>query len=327
MNVLVAVRHPVEAWTLPADQVARLRARFPHITFQHSTSRETDLALAPEADVCFVLGISEQAIRAAGRLRWVQCSAHAVQHLALPLLQARGVVVTNARGVQSIPIAEHVLAGLLALARGLPRSWRDQQRHEWRPNDYVGEAMPWLVHGRTMGVIGVGSIGMVIATRARALGMRVIGMRRSPERGVPDGFDEVVGPDRLEWVLRTSDVLVLAAPHTAATDQLLDRAALGAMRQGSVLVNVARGQLVDEQALVEALQQGHLRGAVLDVTTKEPLPADHPLWTAPNVVLTPHTAGFRADHFDAVIELFAENLVRFERGAPLVNVVDPDAGY
>ena len=99
------------------------------------------------------------------------------------------------------------------------------------------------------------------------------------------------------------------------------------MREGSVLVNVARGQLVDEQALVEALQQGHLRGVVLDVTTQEPLPADHPLWTAPNVVLTPHTAGFRADHFDAVIELFSENLTRFERGVPLMNVVDPDAGY
>jgi phosphoglycerate dehydrogenase-like enzyme len=157
--------------------------------------------------------------------------------------------------------------------------------------------------------------------------MRVLGVRREPERGAPDGVDTVVGLDRLPWVLAESDVLVLAAPHTPDTDRLLDRAAIAAMRRGSVLVNVARGQLVDEDALVEALLRGHLRGAVLDVTTKEPLPADHPLWTAPNVLLTPHTAGFRADHFDAVIELFADNLARFERGAPLVNVVDPVAGY
>ncbi len=327
MRVLIAVHHRVDAWTIPLTRVEELRGRFPHITFLHSTTRETDIELAPDADAAFAIALSREAIARATRLRWLHCSGHAVGHFPLADLTARGVIVTNSRGIQSVPIAEHVMACLLALARRLPQTLRDQQDRTWRPNALTGEASPWLIAERTIGIIGVGTLGEAIAVRAKAFGMRVIGMRRNPARGVPAGFDEVVGaPDR-DRLLGESDVIVIAAPLTPETNRLLDAASIAKMKPGAILINIARGQLVDEAALAEALESGRLGGAALDVFTTEPLPTDSPFWAMPNVVVTPHNSGFRTGHFDAVIDLFAENLKRFERGVELLNVVDLTVGY
>jgi phosphoglycerate dehydrogenase-like enzyme len=178
-----------------------------------------------------------------------------------------------------------------------------------------------------MGVIGLGTIGEAVATRAAALGMRVVGVRRRPELGAPPAVDEVVGPHRVANVMASSDVLVLAAPWTSATSRLVDAVALANMKRGSVLINVARGQLVDEDALAAAVSRGHLAGAALDVFNQEPLPSTSPLWALPNVILTPHTSGFRADHWDAVVELFETQIGRFRTGRPLLNTVDLEAGY
>ena len=327
MRVLIAVHHRVDAWTIPLARVEQLRGRFPHITFLHSPTRDTDIELAPEADAAFAIALSKEAIARATRLRWLHCSGHAVGHFPLAELAARGVVVTNSRGIQSVPIAEHVMACLLALARRLPQTLRDQQDRMWRPNVLTGEASPWLIAERTIGIIGVGSIGEAIAVRAKAFGMRVIGMRRNPARGVPAGFDEVVGAAGRDRLLGESDVIVIAAPLTPETNRLLDAASIATMKPGAILINVARGQLVDEAALAEALESGRLGGAALDVFTTEPLPPDSPFWALPNVVVTPHNSGFRTGHFDAVIDLFAENLKRFERAVDLLNVVDLTVGY
>ena len=327
MRVLIAVHHRVDAWTIPLARVEQLRGRFPHITFLHSPTRDTDIELAPEADAAFAIALSKEAIARATRLRWLHCSGHAVGHFPLAELAARGVVVTNSRGIQSVPIAEHVMACLLALARRLPQTLRDQQDRMWRPNVLTGEASPWLIAERTIGIIGVGSIGEAIAVRAKAFGMRVVGMRRNPARGVPAGFDEVVGAAGRDRLLGESDVIVIAAPLTPETNRLLDAASIATMKPGAILINVARGQLVDEAALAEALESGRLGGAALDVFTTEPLPPDSPFWALPNVVVTPHNSGFRTGHFDAVIDLFAENLKRFERAVDLLNVVDLTVGY
>ena len=327
MNVLVAIHHRVDAWTIPATHVEQLRTRFPHITFVHSTTRESDIELAVDADVAFAIVLSKEAVARASRLQWLHCSGHAVGHFPLADLAARGIVVTNSRGIQAVPIAEHVMACLLALARKLPETMRDQQQCVWRPNVYVGEASPWLLAGRTIGLIGVGTIGEAIAARARAFGMRVVGMRRNPARGIPAGFDEVVGPAQRNRLLAAADVVVLAAPLTAETHRLLDAAAIAAMKPGAIVVNVARGQLIDEGALAEALEAGRLGGAVLDVFSSEPLAADSPFWSLPNVIVTPHNSGFRTGHFEAVIDLFSENLKRFERGVELLNRVDLETGY
>jgi phosphoglycerate dehydrogenase-like enzyme len=173
----------------------------------------------------------------------------------------------------------------------------------------------------------MGTLGQAIAVRAKAFGMRVIGMRRNPERGAPEGVDQVIARADLDRMLEASDVIVLAAPWTPGTNQILDAAAIAKMKPGAVVINAARGQLLDESALASALTEGTLGGAVLDVFTTEPLPPDSPFWSMPNVIITPHTSGFRTDHFDAVIDLFSENLRRFERGEALLNVVDLEAGY
>ena len=327
MHVMIAIHHRVQAWTIQPAHVTELRRRFPRITFLHSTTRGLDLELAETADIAFALALSKEAVARAVRLQWVHCSAHAVGHFPLADLGARGITVTNSRGVQAIPIAEHVIAGLLALARRLPRTVHDQHERLWRPNELIGDASPWVLHGRTLGLIGVGTIGEAIAVRAKAFGMHVIGLRRQPHRGCPAGFDEVGGPTDMDRLLALADIIVVAAPLTAETNLLLDADAISKIKQGAVVVNIARGQLVDEEALARALAEGRLGGAVLDVFTTEPLPSDSPFWSAPNVIITPHNAGFRADHFDAVIDLFSENLKRFERGVELLNVVDLKAGY
>ena len=327
MNVLIAIHHRVVAWTIPPGHVDELRTRFPHITFLYSRDRESDAAHAPDADVAFALGLAKDAAARATRLRWLHCSGHAVGQFPLADLAARGVIVTNSRGIQSTPIAEHVMGCLLALARRLPATLRHQEQRAWLPNDLTGAASPWLIGGKTIGVIGLGSIGQAIAVRAKAFGMRVIGMRRNPGRGVPAAVDQVIGRADLDGLLEAADVVVLAAPLTPGTDRILDAAAIAKMKRGAVVINVSRGQLIDESALARALDAGTLGGAVLDVFTTEPLPPGSPLWSMPNVIVTPHTAGFRTDHFDAVIDLFSENLRRFERGVDLLNVVDLEAGY
>ena len=325
--VLIALHHRVDAWTIPVAHVEQLRTRFPHITFLHSTTRDGDSELAAGADAAFALALGKEAIARATQLRWVHCSGHAVGHFPLADLAARGIVVTNSRGIQAVPIAEHVMACLLALARKLPQTLRDQQERAWRPNALTGEASPWLLAGRTMGIIGLGTLGEAIAVRAKAFGMRVVGMRRHPGRGAPNGVDDVVGQADRDRLLAISDVIVVAAPLTAETQRLLDSAAIARMKAGAIVINIARGQLVDEAAIAEALESGHLGGAALDVFTTEPLPSDSPFWTLPNVIVTPHNSGFRAGHFDAVVDLFTENLKRFERGVELLNVVDVQRGY
>lgn len=327
MRVLIAIHHRVQAWTIDADHVEQLRRRFPHVTFLHSTTREADVELADTADAAFALNLSKEAIARATALKWVHCSGHAVGHFPLSELAARGILVTNSRGVQAVPIAEHVMACLLALARRLPETLRDQQQSQWRPNELLGDASPWLLSGRTVGILGVGTIGQAVAARAHAFGMRVVGMRRNTARDTPEGFDLILGPADKDRLLDLADVVVLAAPLTDETMLLLDANALARMKPGAIVINVARGQLVDENALADAIEAGRLGGAALDVFTTEPLPPQSRLWSLPNVIVTPHNSGFRAGHFDAVVDLFTENLTRFEHGLELLNVVDVRTGY
>jgi phosphoglycerate dehydrogenase-like enzyme len=183
------------------------------------------------------------------------------------------------------------------------------------------------VAGTTMVVIGLGGIGSALADRAAAFGIQVLGVRHDPAKGGPASVAEVVGAADLHAVLPRADWVVVAAPSTAETQSLIGQAALAAMKPSAVLVNVARGSLVDEQALIAALQDGRIAAAALDVTRTEPLPADDPLWDAPNLYLSPHTSGTAADYSDRLVDLFAENLARFCRGETLRNLVDPDLGY
>jgi phosphoglycerate dehydrogenase-like enzyme len=269
----------------------------------------------------------------APHLTWVHSATSGVERALTPAARSRDVLVTNARGVFSRPIAEHVLLMILAVSRHLPELLELQRERTWQPLE--GRELREL----TIGIVGYGSLGRSVASLASAFGARVIALRRRPDGGVPagvdddDGFpfeprvDRVVGPDRLHELLAESDIVVLAAPLTPETEGMIDEAAIGAMKRDAWLINVARGRLVDDTALVRALRDNRIGGAALDTFRDEPLPPGSAYWELPNVILTPHTAWSSARVLDRSIDLFCDNLVRFSRGEPLRNVVDPAAGY
>jgi phosphoglycerate dehydrogenase-like enzyme len=268
----------------------------------------------------------------APRLAWVHSASAGVERALTPTARERGVVITNARGVFSRPIAEYVLMMILAISRRLPQLLELQRERTWQPLE--GSELRDL----TIGIVGLGSIGRAVAALASAFGCRVVAVRRRGEAGGParggdvDGLrdvepDELLGPEGLPALLAQSDFVVLAAPLTPETEGMIDDAALAAMKRGSWLVNIARGRLIDERALLRALREGRIGGAVLDTFAEEPLPPDSPFYDLPNVIVTPHTSWSSSRVLDRSVELFCDNLRRFAAGEPLLNVVDPDAGY
>ncbi len=327
MKVLVYISWPVKAWSIRDEDVATLRGRFPGVTFVHETALDAAGRALEDADVAFTPFLKPEMIPAARRLRWVHSSAAAVEGL-LPLaaLASHGITVTNSRGVQAIPIAEHVMGGLLVLSRRFDRTLAAQRERRWIQNELSGD-WPWLLHGQSMTIVGLGTIGLEVAKRAHAFGMRVTGVRRRVDQPCPDVVDRIVTPDRLGEALDGCDVLVLSAPGVSSTQRMIGAKEIARLSRGAILVNVARAQIVDDTAMRDALASGHLGGAVLDVFEREPLEADSPLWSLPNVVITPHSSGFRESHWTDVVDLFTDNVRRFQRGEPLRNVVNPEAGY
>lgn len=328
-RILIQINWPVKAWCIPDAHVDALRTRFPDVDFVHTRTLDDAARVIPGVDIAFTPFLTAAMVAAADRLRWVHSSAAAVEGLLpLPDLAAREIVVTNSRGVQAVAMAEQVIGGLLAVSRKIDRTLAAQREHRWMQNDLSTDSnWPWVLHGRRMTVVGLGTIGLEVAKRAHAFGMKITGVRRRTDQPRPEFLDRVVTPDRLDDALRDADVIVLSAPGVAATRRMIAEPQIALLAPGAVIVNVARGQIIDEPALIRALESGRLGGAVLDVFDQEPLPADSPLWDIPNVVITPHSSGFRADHWDDVIDLFADNLRRYERGERLMNTVDPRAGY
>ncbi|MGW0829271.1 D-2-hydroxyacid dehydrogenase [Streptomyces prunicolor] len=252
---------------------------------------------------------------------WVHVAAAGVDSLLFPaLVDHPDVVLTNSRGVYDRAIAEYVLGLILALAKDFPGSWEHQRRREWRPRDSV------RIGGRTALVWGTGPIGRAVARMLRAVGMRVCGAGRTARADDPD-FGTVHEGANLRGALADADYVILAAPLTPATRCMVDASVLGAMKPGARLVNVGRGGLVDEEALVKHLADGRLAGAALDVFAQEPLPAVSPLWDMPGVIVSPHTAGEVTGWRAELADLFLENLTRRAEGRPLRNVVDKAKGY
>jgi phosphoglycerate dehydrogenase-like enzyme len=327
MKVLISIQQPVTQWQIPAEGVETLRKRFPHVQFIHATSAEERAAGLPLCDAAYTWILKDHELAQAPKLRWLHTSAVAVETLCLPVLFARDVVVSNTRGVQAVPIAEHVMAVTLALAKQIAFVIENQQQARWAQNEFVGTRLPWLLKGRTLGLIGVGTIGSEIAKRAEVFGMRVIALRRRPAYGTIGHVERVYGKADLDDFLAQCHVLVICAPLTPDTHLLMGEKQFAQLPKGAVVVNVGRAKIIDTDALIAALHSGHLAGASLDVFPHEPLPPEHPLWTTPNVILTPHTSGFRQGHWDEVVELFGDNLDRFLRNEPLKFRVEPELGY
>jgi phosphoglycerate dehydrogenase-like enzyme len=236
------------------------------------------------------------------------------------------VVVSSSRGVHSPAIAEHAVALFLALRRQLHTSVKRQIAREWAQVELSTIPVPPLADTELL-VVGLGTIGERVATMALGMGMRVAAVRRHVDAPAPAGLATVAGPDALPEMLTRADVVVLALPTTDETRALIGAAELARMKSSAILVNVARGKLVDEDALADALERGQLGAAGLDAFRVEPLPAGHRLWSLPNVLITPHSASFAGDYWTPVVDLFLENVARFRRGDPLINVVDKTRGY
>jgi phosphoglycerate dehydrogenase-like enzyme len=277
----------------------------------------------------------------APNLTWVHSATSGVERALTRSALERGVVVTNARGVFSRPIAEYVVMMILAVSRRLPQLLELQRERTWQPLEGAE------LRDVTVGIVGLGSIGRAVGALATAFGCRVVAVRRrtdgagdagsvatAPASGVDSGhaigevmLDRVGGPDSLPELLAESDFIVLAAPLTAETEDMINDESLALVKPGAWLINVARGRLVDERALLRALRDGPLGGAVLDTFRDEPLPPMSSFYDLPNVIVTPHTAWSSGRVLDRSVELFCDNLRRFAAGQPLLNVVDPAAGY
>lgn len=275
------------------------------------------LELVADADVLYDVDrpLAARLPELAPRLRWIQFTSSGVG----PFVLAHGLdrpdlLLTNAAGIHAVPLAEHVLLSLLYFWKDVPARRRDQRDHVWER--YAGREL----RGATVLVVGMGAVGQEVARTCRAIGLRVIGMRRSPVADPASVHaDAVVPPQRLLETLPEADAVVLIAPHTPETERMIDARALAAMKPGAVLVNIARGALVDEPALVAALRSGHLSGAALDVAAVEPLPGDSPLWDLPNVFVTAHSASTVDKENERLTDLFCDNLRRYLDGAPLRN--------
>jgi phosphoglycerate dehydrogenase-like enzyme len=328
MNVVVAVISPAASWVMPRHFVDQLRRDFPQHTFLDAWDRDTLRRLLPEADVAFTPFIDPDVFPAAARLRWVQSPAVGVGSLMFPELLASRVVITSARGIRARAIAEHVLGVTIALARQLPLAVRAQAAHRWAQDELEGPAAaPRTLRGQRMGIVGLGAIGLELVKIAAPFGFRISAIRRRATEPPPEGVEDLWPPARLHDLLAHSDVVVLAVPHTPETKRLIGRGELDRVKRGALLVNIARGKLVDDEAVIEALRDGRLGGAALDVFSREPLEPSSPYWDLPNVIVTPHTSGAMQDYWTPLVALFSENLRHFEKGEPLMNVVDKVAGY
>jgi phosphoglycerate dehydrogenase-like enzyme len=327
VTILVSIEQEVAAWQVPAGHVDRIRQALPQHDIRYATSPEARAEALRDCECLFTWILGPDELAQAPRLRWVHSSAVAVGTLCLAALAERGIAVTNSRGIQATPIAEHVLALMLAMTRRLPLALARQREARWAQHEFEGPMRPLTLRGRCLGIVGLGSIGSEVARLGAALGMDVVAVRRDPTRAVPAGVRAVWGPEDLDRLLAASDIVVVATPLTGETAALFDATRVSRMRRGARLINIARGPLVDGAALAAALRSGHLAGAALDVVEREPLPADDPLWTAPNLIITPHTSGYRPDHWDDVVALFVDNVRRWDAGQPLVWPVDPVRGY
>lgn len=282
-----------------------------------------------DAEVYFGFGIPRPLFLQARRLRWVHSAAAGVGSALYPEMAASDVQLTNSAGVHAVPIAEYVVAGVLHFFRGLDVAAAQQRQRRWDKQFYVTEDSPIreVTDARVL-IIGAGGIGTEVATRLSALGARCVGIRRRPERGAPPGFERVAGPDALDGELPLADVVVISAPLTGESRGLMNEARLTFLRKGTILVNVARGALVDEDALAARLRAGALRGAVLDVFRHEPLASDSPLWELESALLTPHISPVSPGKFwPRALDVFCDNWGRYVRGEPLRNQVDKQAGY
>lgn len=322
-------------------QLDKLRAVSSRLIVTQETARSSDdvtRSLNQDVEVLYAIHPPTTLEDAPG-LKWLQLHTAGADHIIDTPVWNSDVIITSASGIHVTAIGEYVLAQMLALSRRLPRMIDCQRRAEWpsgRWNKFVGREL----RGSTVGVIGYGSIGREVARLASSFGVRVLAVKRSPKKRADSGFtlpgagdldgtipEAFYAPEQLRTVLAQSDYVVLAVPSTDKTVKMIGETELRAMPDHAYLINIARGDIIDQEALIRALREGWIGGAGLDVFDPEPLPEDSPLWDFENVIISPHVSGFTPRYDDYATDLFSENLRRYLAGEPLLNRVDRQRGY
>ena len=315
-----------EPQLLPRPRFAADHTGYPHERAEHDEQRW--LSLLAEAEVLFDFDRShlEDLPERAPSLRWIQATSAGIGQLVARHRYPERMpetVFTTARGVHAIPLAEYSLMSILVFRRKFPEMLVDQEQRRWEPFASTD------LRGRTLAVVGMGSIGREVARVASAFGMRNTGVRRSAADIEPASLhlEALYTFDELHDALRGAEHLILAVPHTPETEGMIGEAELALLAPGAIVVNVARGAVVDEAALIKALESGHVAGAALDVFEEEPLPPDSPFWAMPNVFVCSHSAGTSDRENERIMDIFCENLRRYLVGEPLLNVLDTDKMY
>jgi len=326
---------------LSEGNLETLRAVSPLIEVRQVTCREAAEMepLLGDVEILYTYQFPFDPAQVAPRLRWIQLSSAGVDHLLDSPVMKSDVIITTTSGIHAIPIAEYVIGMMLALARRLPLLLDYQRRSEWPSRRWeilLGEEL----RGKTVGIVGYGSIGREVARLARAFGMRVLATKRRvkitrdlgywlPGVGDPEGelLERLYPVSNLREMLSLCDFVVVTVPLTPETHHLIGEKEFKAMKNSAYLINISRGAVIDEKALIEALKKGHIAGAALDVFEQEPLPPESPLWKLPNVILSPHISAATPSYNDRATALFAENLRRYLAGEELLNVVDKRIGY
>jgi D-2-hydroxyacid dehydrogenase (NADP+) len=329
-KLVICVWHPLSLWNPPPEMAARIRSRWPEMGVVHLPNYDGLERELPDTDIFVGYSLRAQQFAASQKLKWIHATAAAVGQLMYPELRASGIEVTNARGVHRVPMAEHILGTLIALARRFPDCIRYQQQRRWAQQelwDGVPAALrPRELRGQTILFIGFGTIGREVAKIAQPLGVRIWAVTRSGK--ADNGLAERVFPaTKLHETLPQADFVILAAPETPETKRMMGGREFALMKPSAYFVNVARGTLVDEPALIQALEQRKIAGAALDVTSQEPLPPENPLWKADNLFITPHMSAVSEHLWDRQTDLLIENLERWFGGRELLNRVDLARGY
>jgi phosphoglycerate dehydrogenase-like enzyme len=326
-KLVICVWHPFSYWRPQPIMAENLRQRWPAMRVVHLPGYERLPEELPNTDIFVGYSLRPEQLKAAKKLKWIHSTAAGVAQLMYPELRDSGIVVTNPKGIFSVPMAEHAMGLLLALARNFPDSVRYQDRAHWGQQDIWDKPQHLTeLNGQILLLVGYGSIGRELGRRACAFNMRVWGVTRSG-KGDAEHAEKTVAANQLDEVLPQADYVVLAAPETRETQQLLSAARIAKMKRSARLVNLGRGSLVDETALLRALESGALAGAALDVTGTEPLPPESPLWKAPNLFITPHTSAVSDRLWQRESALLLDLLERWFDGRELFNQVDFIRGY
>lgn len=319
MKLLVTVK-------INDQQIEGLRRLSPELEIVRELDSQRAREEMRDADILFTFKLPGP-LEEAKKLRWIQLVSAGADHIMEAGVGKTDILVTTASGIHGVAMVEYTLCMMVMLARRIPMVLSESQQKQWKPGrlrNYYGDEL----YGKTLGILGLGAIGQRVATMAKALGMQVLGLKRSAQPGGSGGVvDRIYGPDGMLEMLPQCDFVLVVVPFTDETRNLIGERELRAMKPTAHLINVARGEIVDEVALAKALREGWISGGAFDVFAKEPLPPESELWDLPNLIITPHLAGNTIPYMDRATELFQDNLRRYLAKEPMINVLDKQLGY